>query len=179
MYMYFFNVNIYVGINEYLLKYVYLVCYLKFRFYCLTCRIWVQLILQHQTVIRDFNSHNRNAAWISKSDGYWNYWVLINDFGFALDLSDIDLWNKDLLDTCIFRFVRDRHPPFFVCKTSWKCFRDMSPRRLEDVLQDVFKDVLEDEKLLRRRRVEYVFKTSSRPTNVCWRIPLWGDLVLV
>ena len=59
------------------------------------------------------------------------------------------------------------------------------PRRLQDVLQDVFKtssrrlcktssrrlqDVLEDIKLFRWRRVEDVLKTSSRPTNVCWVI---------
>ena len=25
-----------------------------------------------------------------------NHWVLIDDFGFALDSSDIDLWNLDL-----------------------------------------------------------------------------------
>ena len=68
--------------------------------------------------------------------------------------------------------------------------QDMSSRRLQDVfsvtifclprrLQDVFakrlQDVLEDEKLLRWRRVEDVvktcledvYKTSSKPTNVC------------
>ena len=32
----FLNVNIYVSINDYLFKYIYLVCYLKLRFYCLT-----------------------------------------------------------------------------------------------------------------------------------------------
>ena len=37
MYIYFLNVNIYVSINDYLFKYIYLVCYVKFRFYCLTC----------------------------------------------------------------------------------------------------------------------------------------------
>ena len=54
------------------------------------------------------------------------------------------------------------------------------PRRLQDVLQDVFKtslqDVLEGVELLCWKRVEDVFKTcleevlktSSRPTNVCW-----------
>ena len=31
-----------------------------------------------------------------------------------------------------------------------------------------FQDDLEDESLLRWRRVEDDFKTSSRPTNVCW-----------
>ena len=31
------NVNIYVSINDYLFKYICLACYLKLRFYCLTC----------------------------------------------------------------------------------------------------------------------------------------------
>ena len=45
----FWNVNTYVSINGYLLKYNYLLCCLKFRFYCLTCSamlIWIQLISQ-------------------------------------------------------------------------------------------------------------------------------------
>ena len=64
---------------------------------------------------------------------------------------------------------------FSSSKTPW--------RRLQDVLQEVFKtslrclqDVLEDVKLLRWRCVEDVIKTcledvlktSSRPANVCW-----------
>ena len=31
------NVNIYVSINDYSFKYICLACYLKLRFYCLTC----------------------------------------------------------------------------------------------------------------------------------------------
>ena len=67
-----------------------------------------------------------------------------------------------------------------VFKTSWRCLQrnnfsssKTSSRRLENVLEDV--------KLLRWRRVEDVFKTcledvfktSSRPTNVCreWSCP--------
>ena len=49
------------------------------------------------------------------------------------------------------------------------------PRRPQDVLREVWKtssrrlqDVLEDVKLLSWRRFEDVFKTSWRPTNVCW-----------
>ena len=83
-------------------------------------------------------------------------------FGFALDLSDIDLLNVDLLDQ------RYTHLDLFVSKTSWRSLQDMSSRRLQDMssrrlqdmsstrLQDVFsvtifrlQDVLEDEKLLR------------------------------
>ena len=36
-YIEFLNVNIYVSINDYLFKYIYLVCYVKFCFYYLTC----------------------------------------------------------------------------------------------------------------------------------------------
>ena len=106
-------------------------------------------------------------------------------FGFALDLSDIDLLNVDLLDQ------RYAHLDLFVSKTSWRrlqdissrrlqdmssrCLEDMSSRRLEEVfrvtifrlprrLQDVFKTFCE----ISSRRFQDVFKTSSRPTNVCW-----------
>ena len=64
------------------------------------------------------------------------------------------------------------------------CFQDVlktSSRRLQDVLQEIFKTSsrrLGRRKMLRWRRVEDVFKTclqgvfktSSRPTNVCWDI---------
>ena len=69
---------------------------------------------QHQTVIKNFHSQNRNAAWISKEDEYWNHWVLVNDFGLALHSSNIDLWNIDLLVTYTFTFVRCRSP--FFCR---------------------------------------------------------------
>ena len=36
MYIHFLNVNIYAAINDYLFKHICLVCYVKFRFYCLT-----------------------------------------------------------------------------------------------------------------------------------------------
>ena len=38
VYIYIFlNVNIYASVNDYLFKCIYLVCYVIFRFYCLTC----------------------------------------------------------------------------------------------------------------------------------------------
>ena len=57
-----------------------------------------------------------------------------------------------------------------LCKTSSRCLRKTSSRCLQDVLENV--------KLLRWGRVEDVFKTyledifktSWRPTNVCWDI---------
>ena len=128
-------------------------------------------------------------------------------FGFALDFSDIDLRNIDLLDTHLDLLDTDiTSKIFFASETSWRCLQGMSsrrlqdmcsrrfedvfrvttfrlPRRLENVLPEVLKtssrrlpDVLEDVKLLRWRYVEdvfrtfleEVFKTSWRPTNVCW-----------
>ena len=116
-------------------------------------------------------------------------------FGFVLDLSDIDVWNIALLDTHIDLLDTDIPSKQLVCllnvfKTSIRHVFKTSSRHVQDVLktssvkqffvlQDVLKwsckmssrrllDVLEEEKLLRWRRVEEVFKTFSRPTNVCW-----------
>ena len=85
-------------------------------------------------------------------------------FGFALDLSDVDLLNVDLLDQ------RYTHLDLFVSKTSCRRLQDMSTRRLQDMSSRRLQDVLEDEKLLRWRHVEDVFKTSWKPTNVCWEV---------
>ena len=72
--------------------------------------------------------------------------------------------------------------------------QDMSSRRLADVfsvtifhLPRRLEDVLEDIKLLRCRRVEDVFKTcledvfktSSRPLNVCWEVVVVQAIVNV
>ena len=54
MYVYFLNVNIYVSKNDHLLKYIYLVCYIKFCFYCLTCSAMSNLNLA------DFTTPNPN-----------------------------------------------------------------------------------------------------------------------
>ena len=103
-------------------------------------------------------------------------------FGFALDLSDIDLLNVDLLDQ------RYTHLDLFVSKTSWRRLQDMSSRRLQDMssrrlqrnnfsssktssrrfarcLQDVFasvQDVLETSWKTKNCYTEDVLKTSSR-----------------
>ena len=113
-------------------------------------------------------------------------------FGFALDLSDIDLWNIDLLDTHLDLLDTDITSKHFVClqdilksswryvfqtssrhvlKTSWRRLQHnnfSSSKRSSRQLQDV----LEDVKLLRWRRVEVVLKTSSRSTNVCWVVKM-------
>ena len=117
-------------------------------------------------------------------------------FGFTLNSSDIDLWNIDLLDEHLDLVDTDNSSKHFVClqdvlqtsprhvlKTSSRHALKMPSRRLQDVFKTssaqqffVFQDVLQDLKLLRSKRVEDVFKTcledvfktSSRPTNICW-----------
>ena len=87
-------------------------------------------------------------------------------FGFALDSWNTDFLDIDLLDTDLDSLLghglKQISYKYFVC--------------LQDVFKTCFQGVLEDEKLLRWRRVEDVFKTcledvfktSSRPANVCW-----------
>ena len=89
-------------------------------------------------------------------------------FGFALDLSDKDLLNIDLLDQ------RYTHLYLFVSKRSWRRLQDMSSRRLQHMssrsLQGMPSKRLEDFfsvtifRLPRRfpRCLQDVFKMSSR-----------------
>ena len=130
------------------------------------------------------------------------------DFGFALDLSDIDLLCVDLLDQ------RYAHLDLFVSKTSWrrlqdmssKNHQDMSSRRLQDVfsvtifrlprrLLDVFMTFCEMSsrrfqdvfaRRLGRRKIvtlktcwRHVLKTCWRPTNVYWDAPLDKVVILI
>ena len=83
-------------------------------------------------------------------------------FGFALELSDIDLWSIDLLHTHLDLLDTDIPSKYFVSLHS--VFKTSS----RYVFKTCLKDVLEDVKLLWWRRVEDVFKTSSRPTNFYW-----------
>ena len=81
-------------------------------------------------------------------------------FGFALELSDIDLWNIDLSDTHLDLLDTDILSKYlFASIMSSSCLQDMSSRHLQDMpsrrvlktcLQDVFKTCLQE-----------VFKTSS------------------
>ena len=83
-------------------------------------------------------------------------------FGFALDLSNTDLWNIYLLDAHLHLLDTDIPSKYFVYlhnvfKMSSRCLQDMFSRRLEDVFSvTIFRlqDVLEDAKLLPWRRVE-------------------------
>ena len=124
-------------------------------------------------------------------------------FGFALELSDIGLWNLDLLDTHLDTDIPSKYfvslnsvfKTFsrYVFKTSWRQVfktssrhvfktssrrlqRDnfssskTSSRRLQDVFARHLQYVLEDEKLLRWRHFEIVFKTCLQDvfkTNKC------------
>ena len=115
-------------------------------------------------------------------------------------MSDIDLWNIDLLDTHLDLSDTDIPSKHFVClhdllktsskhafKTSSRRVFNISSRRLQHKnffssktpwrrLARCLQDVLEDEKLLRRRRVEDVFRTcledalkaSWKSANVYW-----------
>ena len=71
-------------------------------------------------------------------------------FGFALELSDIDLWNTDLLDTHLGLLnpeISIQISPvsiLFVSVKSLRGLQDMSSRHLQGM--------------------------SSRPTNVCWGV---------
>ena len=75
-------------------------------------------------------------------------------FGFALELSDIDLWNTDLLDTHLDLLYRDRYTDipsrYFVClrkifKRSSRPLQDMSSRHVfKTCFQDILKTCLQD-----------------------------------
>ena len=66
-------------------------------------------------------------------------------FGFALELSEIDLWNKNLLDTHLDLLSPDKYTDIFVFQEIFKT----SSRRLPDVFARRLQDVFEDVKLLR------------------------------
>ena len=77
-------------------------------------------------------------------------------FGFALELSDIDMWNIDLLDIHLDLLDTDIFSKHFF----------LSPRRFEDVpktcFQDVFKTCLQDmSSNYFEESLQNVFETSS------------------
>ena len=89
-----------MSINDNSFKYVCIVSYLKLRFYCLICSTMSNLNsadFATPNVVRGFHSYKKNAAWVSQSDKYWNYWVLINAFWICLSFSDITRLNSKLL----------------------------------------------------------------------------------
>ena len=95
-------------------------------------------------------------------------------FELALDLSDIDLWNIDLLDTHLDLLVTDtRVSIFFVSITSSKRLQDMSSRHLPDMssrrLQDMSSGRLQDVFILTIFRLQDVFRTSCKMSSRCLR----------
>ena len=93
-------------------------------------------------------------------------------FGFASELSDIDLWNIDLLDTHLDLLDTDIPSKYFVCldnvfKTSWRHVFKASSRRLQDLSSRHLEYVFSLTTFRLPRRLEGVlldvFKTFSRP----------------
>ena len=80
-------------------------------------------------------------------------------FGFALELSDIDLGNTDLLDTHLGLLNPELNPKIsiqispvsilFVSIKSLRGLQDIFKTCLQDVFKTCLQDVLEDVKLLR------------------------------
>ena len=108
-------------------------------------------------------------------------------FGFALELSDIDLWNTDLLDTRLGLLnpeISIQISPvsiLFVSIKSLRGLQDMSSRRLQDMSsRRLQRNNFSSSKTSSRRLargLENVFKTSSRrlgrrkivTLKTCWR----------
>ena len=88
-------------------------------------------------------------------------------FGFALELSDIDLWNIDLLDTHLDLLGTDIRSIFFVSIVSSRRLQDMSSRHLQDIssTRHVFKmSSGHDFKMSSRRLRRYKFAKL----RICW-----------
>ena len=120
------------------------------------------LILQIEMLLEFQNKNNVEIT------GFW-----LMHFGFALDLSEINLWNIDLLDTHL--DLLDTNIPG---KDS-ACFQDVfktSSRRFQDMFQDVFKICVQDD--ISSKHLEDVFSLTifvfqdalktSRKTNNCY-----------
>ena len=83
-------------------------------------------------------------------------------FGFALELSDIDLWNIDLSDTHLDLLDTDIPSIFFVSIMSTRRLQDMSSRNLQDM----------SSRRLERLKIVMLKacwrSLQDRPRNVCW-----------
>ena len=119
------------------------------------------MVLQHQTVARDFKSSSRNATGVIKMQ--WIYKLLSSSWC-ILDLPWI-----------CFRFVRYRFARyrFVKCRLRFVSYKYIFlPRKYFDGLQDVFQvcleDVLTSSWKTKNCFAEDVSKTSRRPANVCW-----------
>ena len=103
-------------------------------------------------------------------------------FGFALDSSDIDLWETDLLDIHLDLYIYTLQifpvNRLLVSKTSSRRLHNMSSRhvfktylrRLQGNNFFVFQDLFKTKNYWRRRRVEDVFKTClENVLKTCWK----------
>ena len=99
-------------------------------------------------------------------------------FGFALELSDIDLWNTHFLDTHLDLLSPDKYTDipskYFVClhKIVFKiCLQDVFKTCVQDIfktcVQDVFKTCLQDvfKTCLQRNN----FSSSKASSRCLWR----------
>ena len=137
-------------------------------------------------------------------------------FGFALEFSDIDLLNTDLLDTHLDLLSRDKYADIpskyfaslhkifkrssrhvfktssrhvfktssrYIFKTSsrhvFKTSCKRSSKRLQDVFKTSWQDVFKTSWKTENCYAEDVLKTSSRPTNVCWVIPITPEMNII
>ena len=102
----------------------YLYCNVKFQL--------LQLISQHQVAVWDFNSWNRNAAWVSKQDKCRTYWVLINAFWIHLRIVRYRFVRYGYKFRFLVTDIPSKHFLIF-SKTSWQRLQDMSSRRFQDM----------------------------------------------
>ena len=137
MYVYFLNVNINVSINDYLFKYVYLVCYLKFSFYWLTC----SAISNLNSADLKTNTKQSSEIFILKIEMLLEFQnktnieiiefqLMILDWPWIrqIQICEIQIcWIHTRLD------LLDVNPHFFVAKAAWKCLQDMTSGRLQDI----------------------------------------------
>ena len=86
-------------------------------------------------------------------------------FGFALELSDIDLWNIDLLDTHLDLLDTDIPSKYFACLHN--VFKTSSRHVFKTSSRHVFKT---SSRHVFKTSSRYVFKTSSRHVfKTSWR----------
>ena len=104
-------------------------------------------------------------------------------FEFALDLSDIDLWNIDLLDAHLDLLDTDIPSKHFVClqdilkiiqDISSRHLQNMPSRRLQDMSSKRLEEVFSVTIFCLPRRLEDVFKMSLQDVLkdkkiLCWR----------
>ena len=144
----------YVRINDYSFKYVCVVSCLKICFYCLTSSAMSNLNSA------DFTTRNQSSGiLILKTKILLQFQNKMNSeiigfqlmyFRFALELSDIDLWNIDLLDTRL--DLLDTHIPCRYFVSIHNVFKASSIYVFKTSSRHVFKT-----------SSRHVFKTSWRP----------------